>query len=175
MCIIAALKNVLICRCALSRTAEGEEPAAGQLDCRSAAESADPDAGQGGGLQCVEGDLREAASGEPRPYLWCKVGRSPVPGPDHGCARTAQGWCCLDGALDVAIAHVAEDAAQQQHVSGQHVGEAGHEARVGLADLDLGQALPGGGRAGPGRHYARRIRPARRGHRRAGDAAAAPR
>jgi len=44
--------------------------------------------------------------------------------------------------LDVAVAHVAEDAAQQ-HVGGQCVGEAGHQARVGLADLNLGQALPG--------------------------------
>jgi len=39
--------------------------------------------------------------------------------------------------------HVAEDAAQQQHVGGQRVGEAGHQARVGLADLDLGQAVSG--------------------------------
>ena len=47
----------------------------------------------------------------------------------------------MDGALDVAVADVAEDAAQQQHVGGQRVREAGRQTRIRLPDLDLGQPL----------------------------------
>jgi hypothetical protein len=76
-----------------------------------------------------------------RPDLRCQVRRAAVPGPDHRRARTAQGRRRVDGALDVAIAHIAEDAAQQQHVGRQHVREAGHQARICLTDPGPGQAL----------------------------------
>jgi len=46
------------------------------------------------------------------------------------------------GGWGVVVAHIAEDAAQQQHVSRQHVSEAGHQARICLTDPDPGQALP---------------------------------
>ena len=73
-----------------------------------------------------------------------------VPGPDHRRARAAQGRRGLDGALDVTVADVAEDAAQQQHASGQRVREAGHQAGVRLADVYLRQPGVGGRAAGQG-------------------------
>ena len=70
-------------------------------------------------------------------------------GPDHRRARTAQGRRRPDGAPDVAVADIAEDAVQQ-HVGRQHVGEVGHQPRIGLTDLEPGQALPRGRAAGQG-------------------------
>lgn len=79
------------CRCVLSRSEEGEEPVAGQPAGGDATEPVDANAGQSAGLERVESNLFEAALSQPCPYLRCQVGRAPVPRPDHGRARTAQG------------------------------------------------------------------------------------
>ena len=80
---------------------KGKTPVAGRRVRGGAAEPVDAHAGQNAGLQGVESNLIEAALGEPCPYLRGQVGRAPVPGPDHGRARTARGRCRLNGAPDV--------------------------------------------------------------------------
>ncbi len=62
-------------------------------------------------------------------------------GPRSRSRLPAQGRRGYHGALDVVIAHVAEDAAQQQHVGEQRVGEDSYQARIRLADLTLRKAL----------------------------------
>ena len=82
------------------------------------------------------------------PVSAVSVGRAPVPSPDDRRSITAEGACGLNGALDVAIADIAEDAAHQQYVGRQRVGESVDQACVCMADLYLrqthsGSRLPG--------------------------------
>ncbi len=80
----------------LSCSAEGEKLVAGQRVRGGVTGPVDAHAGQNAGFKRVESNLIEAALGEPCPYLRGQVGQVPVPGPDHGRARTAQGRCRLD-------------------------------------------------------------------------------
>ena len=107
-----------------------------------------PDTRAGRVVESVEGQFCESRLGKPAPNPASEVGLSSVPCPDDGGARFAQHRDCSHGVFNVCVRDVAEDAADEQHVSRAEGLERIADGGVTLDNLDRSQAL--GRRSGAG-------------------------